>query len=208
MSIECLQISKAYKNKSLFKDLNIAFEKGLCNCITGENGSGKTTLLKIVAGLEKADSGSVRVKGTCTYSGSNPYMLRGTVAENIMYPLTLKRQARKTDQKQVQEIIEHLGLQGLEHRQAHSLSSGEKQKVALGRALIWNPNILLLDEPTANIDGDTIGRIEQILLEYVKDPNHTLLLVSHDLEQAKRLSGETWVLKEQGLFKVNNRNTL
>ena len=50
--------------------------------------------------------------------------------------------------------------------------------------------------------------IEQILLEYVKDPNHTLLLVSHDLEQAKRLSGETWVLKEQGLFKVNNRNTL
>lgn len=203
MSIECLQISKAYKHKSLFKDLNIAFEKGLCHCITGENGSGKTTLLKIVAGLEKADLGRVNVNGTCTYSGSNPYMLRGTVMENILYPLTLKRQGQKPDLKKVQAMIVQLGLDGLEHREAHSLSSGEKQKVALGRALVWNPDILLLDEPTANIDVETIERIEHILLEYVKDPEHTLLLVSHDLEQARRLSGETWVLKAQGLSKVN-----
>ena len=100
-------------------------------------------------------------------------------------------------------MIAQLGLDGLEHREAHSLSSGEKQKVALGRALVWNPDILLLDEPTANIDVETIERIEHILLEYVKDPEHTLLLVSHDLEQARRLSGETWVLKAQGLSKVN-----
>ncbi len=199
MSIECRLISKGYKNKQLFKALNINFEKNICNCILGENGSGKTTLLKIIAGLEKADEGVVSKKGTCTYSGSNPYMMRGSVLENIQYPFTLKRQVGRPDPKAVLEIIERLGLRGLEHREAHSLSSGEKQKVALGRALVWQPNILLLDEPTANIDRDTIESIEQILLDYVKQPDHTLLLVSHDLEQAKRLYGKTWILKEQTL---------
>ena len=200
MSIECRLMTKGYKNKQLFKALTVTFEKNICNCIIGENGSGKTTLLKIIAGLEKADEGIVSREGTCTYSGSNPYMLRGTVLENIQYPFTLKRQMRSPEPKAILEMIERLGLKGLEHREAYSLSSGEKQKVALGRALVWQPNILLLDEPTANIDRDTIESIEQILLDYVKQPDHTLLLVSHDLEQAKRLSGKTWVLKEQTLL--------
>lgn len=205
MSIECRLMEKSYKNKSLFKDLTVIFEKGHCNCITGENGSGKTTLLRILAGLEKLDKGSIINNGTCTYSGSNPYMLRGTVRENLEYPFKLKRQLEKRNKEMVDSMIEKLGLKELEDQEAQTLSSGEKQKVALGRALVWDPDILLLDEPTANIDQATIESIEKILLDYVNRPNRTLLLVSHDNEQSKRLGGQTWLLKDQKLWKEEGK---
>ena len=201
MSIECHHLSKAYRHKVLFKDVQARFERGVCHCITGENGTGKTTLLKIVAGLEKADSGSVDVQGSCTYSGSNPYMIRGTVWDNLVYPLTLKRQKTPVDYERIRAISLKLGLSSLEKQPAHALSSGEKQKVALGRALALNPDILLLDEPTANIDKEMIESIEQILMEYVKDSQHTLLLVSHDMHQVNRLNGQIWTLNQQGFYR-------
>jgi len=202
MSIKCHSVGKSFKNKLLFSDVTAEFKSGVCNCLTGENGTGKTTLLRIIAGLEKSDRGMVHKIGKCTYSGSNPYMLRGTVFDNILYPLTLKRHGSQPDKDKVYKMIEQLGLQGLEHREAATLSSGEKQKVALGRAMIWQPDILLLDEPTANIDRETVREIENILLEYVKIPSRTLLLVSHDHHQISRIAGESWVLKDNVLLKV------
>ena len=202
MSIKCQSVGKSFKNKLLFSDVTAEFKSGVCNCLIGENGTGKTTLLRIIAGLEKSDKGSVHKIGKCTYSGSNPYMLRGTVFDNLIYPLTLKRHGGHPDKEKVNEMIEQLGLKGLEHREAATLSSGEKQKVALGRAMIWQPDILLLDEPTANIDRETVREIENILLEYVKKPSRTLLLVSHDHHQIGRIAGESWLLKENALLKV------
>ena len=99
-------------------------------------------------------------------------------------------------------MISKLGLLGLEHREACTLSSGEKQKVAIGRAMIWEPDVLLLDEPTANIDASTVETIEQILLDYIKMPSRTLIFVSHDFEQIKRMTGETWILKDKTLIKA------
>ena len=200
MSIECYHMEKAYKNKALFKGLSVAFQKGLCHCIMGENGSGKTTFLRMLAGLEKLDQGSIRIRGTCTYSGSNPYMLRGTVRENLEFPFKLKRQFHKKNQARVEAMLESLGLKDLENQEATTLSSGERQKLALGRALVWEPDILLLDEPTANIDQGTIESIEKILRAYVKQSNHTLLLVSHDYDQGRRLGAKNWLLKDQKLW--------
>lgn len=201
MAVECKSVSKSFKNRKIFDNLNVIFSPGICNCIVGKNGSGKTTLLKILAGLEKADTGEILVDGNCTYTGSNPYMIRGTVFENIKYPLTLKRHGSKVDENQVIKIIENLGLKELKNQDASVLSAGEKQKVVLGRAMIWKPDILLLDEPTTNIDKRMIECIEEILLEYAKDPSHTLILVSHDPEQVRRLLGITWYLEEQQLIK-------
>ena len=199
MSIECRYISKSFKNRKLFYDLNAVFPSGVCNCIMGENGTGKTTLLKIIAGLEKQDSGVVEMTGSCTYAGSNPYMMRGTVLENIKYPLTLKRQSGRCGEECVDEMIDRLGLKELKYQEARTLSAGEKQKVALGRAMVWNPDILLLDEPTANIDRKMIENIEKILLEYASNPSHTLVVVSHSLKQVGRLSGNLWLLQQQRL---------
>lgn len=199
MSIECRAVSKAYTHRWLFNDLNIVFPSGISNCIMGENGSGKTTLLRILAGLEKANTGEVIMAGTCTYAGSNPYMLRGSAAYNIGYPLTLSRQGGRLDSDLVDGMLDRLGLSERKNQEACTLSAGEKQKVALGRALIWNPDILLLDEPTANIDPEMIVNIENLLLDYVKNPNRTLIMVSHDSRQVQRLSGSLWVLKAQKL---------
>lgn len=198
MSIECRGVSKSYKHKPLFQDFSGTFQQGICNCIIGENGVGKTTLLKIISGIVKPDSGVILRSGSCTYAGSNPYMLRGTVTDNIAYPLTLKRQIGRSGTRAVHEMIEQLGLEPLKHQEAKTLSAGEKQKVALGRALIWDPEILLLDEPTANIDSSMIEMIENYLKDYLRNKNRTLLVVSHDQDQVKRLSGVLWEIKGLG----------
>lgn len=125
-------------------------------------------------------------------------MLRGTVTDNIAYPLTLKRQIGRSGTWAVHEMIEQLGLEPLKHQEAKTLSAGEKQKVALGRALIWDPEILLLDEPTANIDSSMIEMIENYLKDYLRNKNRTLVVVSHDQDQVKRLSGVLWEIKGLG----------
>jgi len=213
MSIECKGIGKAYKYKQLFHNFSGTFSPGVCNCIVGENGVGKTTLLKIMSGILKPDTGTVTLSGMCTYAGSSPYMLRGTVMDNIMYPLTLKRQQGRRERHAVMEMIEQLGLEALKHQEAKTLSAGEKQKVALGRALVWDPEILLLDEPTANIDPSMIENIEGYLKDYLKTKNRTLVVVSHDYEQVHRLSGVLWEIKHHNFDAIiekreNNRGLL
>jgi len=201
MSIECKSISKTFHNRRLFHDISVIFPQGICNCVIGENGTGKTTLLKIIAGLIKADAGTIIMKGNCNYAGSNPYMLRGTVFENINYPLTLKRQGGKSNENQVNQMIDRLGLNKQKHQEACTLSAGEKQKVVLGRALVWNPDVLLLDEPTTNIDQKMIASVEELLMEYADNSSHTFVVVSHDHEQIKRFSGLQWHLVDQRLVK-------
>lgn len=208
MSIRCHNIEKGFRHRPLFKEVTVHFESGKCHCLLGENGTGKTTLLRMIAGLERLDGGSIQVEGTCTFSGSHPYMLRGTVLENLMYPFTLKQQGRKPSFDRIDELIEQLGLGTLRNQPAAQLSSGERQKVALGRALAWNPDVLLLDEPTSNIDGDMKPMIEALMLEYAQQASHTLLLVSHELAQTQRLSAEIWMLKDQTLQKTTTKTHL
>lgn len=195
MSIECRSIHKTYKRRAVLADVNAHFSSGKCHCIIGGNGAGKTTLLKIMAGLEKQDGGEIRLPDKCiTYSGSNPYMLQGTVRENIAYPMTLKRQGASIDVNRIETICKRLGLDSLMQQEARTLSAGEKQKVALARAMVWDPEILLLDEPTANIDRDTVESIEKLLGEFVTDSGRTLIVVSHDHGQAIRISDSIWRL--------------
>ncbi len=166
-----------------------------CIVITGENGAGKTTLLRIIAGLEKPDrcqisidDGEVqswrrlrrRLQKAVMYLHQQPYMLAGSLRRNLEYAARLNP-AIVDRASAVARSLAWAGLEDLEKQSAASLSGGQKQRVALARARLRGPQVLLLDEPTANLDTDSRGRTLQMLQEF-RDSGTAIVIVSHDPE--------------------------
>jgi tungstate transport system ATP-binding protein len=193
--IELREISKSYGN---FRLQNISLKVGEREIVSiiGNSGSGKTTLLRILALLEKPDSGEYyfkgrpagdELKGRITFVPQNPVMFRGSVFSNVAYGLKIRRKGRETIRKKVEEVLDTVGLSGYEKRNARSLSSGEQQRVAIARAIAIEPDVLLLDEPTSNLDPANVLLIEKVIKSLTEN-GITILLATHNLFQAKRLS--------------------
>ena len=179
---------KGKKTKSILQDISLEMTGGECTLITGKNGCGKSTLLRILGGLLKPDSGLINtglvsmswkkyrnlIRNDVMYLYQEPYMFDGTVKQNLGYALN-KNQPHKV-------IDEALAWAELEHRgetQAKCLSGGERQRVALAQAWIKQPAVLLLDEPTANMDSDSRKRTEALLSTF-KSTGTALYIASHD----------------------------
>lgn len=206
MSIECRNLTKAYKKRRILSDLSLSMNEPGVLCVLGPNGSGKTTLLRIMAGLEAADSGQItyfgktfnrgeiRSVGVC-FASLSPVMLNRSVAENLAYPMLLRHHPKSEVDRLVRYHLDYLGLSRLKDQNAMRLSAGEKQKLSLGRALIAAPRILLLDEPTASIDVETQSEIESLLLCAVTEKHCHIVLATHQAEQAARLGGNVLELK-------------
>lgn len=151
--------------------------------VVGNNGSGKSTLLKLIAGLLKPDQGRIDygtvTKQEITITTQSPYMLHDTVYHNLAYPLKIRKQT--LNKEDIMEWINKCGLTGKENQCALSLSSGEQQKLAFARALIFKPKVVCIDETMANMDPDSVVLFEQIISEIqLKDPI-TWIIVSHQL---------------------------
>jgi tungstate transport system ATP-binding protein len=152
--------------------------------------------LNIIGGIDKEFEGSIRYNGkllnkeiatNMTYVFQKPYLFRRKVYDNIAYPLKLRKVNKDRIEKAVQEILERLEITDLVNKKGHKLSGGESQKVALARALIFEPKLLLLDEPTSNIDPESIKVLEREIVRFNKETNGTVLIVTHNLNQAKRI---------------------
>lgn len=154
--------------------------------VLGPSGSGKTTLLKILAGLEAPEEGFVE-GGFRIYLPQTPLLLRGSVLENAAFGLRLRRVARKEALRRGLEALREVGLLAKAHLGAHRLSGGEKVRLALARALALGPEVLLLDEPTANLDPANTRMVEALLLQ-AKVQGAALVLVTHNPAQARRLA--------------------
>lgn len=184
--------------------LHVAKGEGLC--ITGPSGSGKTTLIQLVSGILKPTSGSVRV-GDLEVASQNEGALRRfrlrsmgfifqdfelmeylTVEHNILLPYYLDRSMTLTGEVRgrLDELLNRTGLQGKRRDHPINLSHGEKQRVAVCRALITLPALVIGDEPTANLDRDNADAIMELILELVKEQGATYLLVTHDPAYASR----------------------
>lgn len=174
--------------------------KGQIYALTGPNGSGKSTLLRIMALLSLPQQGKVSFAGEgsadlteqrqrVTMVEQSPYLFQGTVAENLAYGLKLRSVDRVEQNRRIKLMLSIVGLEGFEQRRAKELSGGEIQRVALARALIFKPDLLLLDEPTANIDCKSLPAFETLLS---KLPGYgvTVVFSTHDLSQSKRLRAE------------------
>ena len=185
-------------------------QPGLIYALTGPNGSGKSTLLRIMALLTKPQAGTVELAGNepdnlalqrhrVTLVDQSPYLFKGTVADNLPYDLKLRGLGSMERISHITSTLSKVGLEGFEQRQAKELSGGEVQRVALARALVLNPELLLLDEPTANIDSNSLQAYES-LIRGLTEYGITIVFSTHDPSQAKRLGEEILRIENSRLF--------
>lgn len=197
MEVQIKNLKKFYGERQILNIDNLTIEKGKITGITGSNGCGKTTLLNIIAGLDKDYSGKINYNGTkinkdiiekMTIVFQKPYLFKRTVYENIEYPLKI----RKTDKSEMKSLIlntiKNLEIEDLIKKRAHLLSGGESQKVSLARALVFKPQLLLLDEPTSNIDPDSIKILEREIIRFNEETCATIIIVTHNVDQSIRLA--------------------
>jgi tungstate transport system ATP-binding protein len=180
----------------ILDDVNLSIAPGQPTMVIGPNGSGKTTLLRLCMGL------AVPTTGRITWGGRDalrpgrlamlfqrPVMLRRSVADNITYGLAKAGLSRKQRLARMEQVLSRVGLLELAGRPARRLSGGEQQRVALARALAREPELLLLDEPTASLDPAATRAVEDIITMAAQS-GIKIVMASHDLGQVRRLAGE------------------
>lgn len=219
------QLGKTYtsgsKKLTVLDAISFEIEEGDTFAIVGPSGSGKTTLLGLCAGLDEPDSGSIELCGTRIneLSEDQRALLRNrevgfifqdfqllptlTALENVSVPLEL--QGVKDAGKQAMALLEKVGLADRSHHYPSQLSGGEQQRVALARAFSNSPSILFADEPTGNLDEETGEKVVKLLFELNKEAGTTLVIVTHDLDLAKRTQH---ILRLKGGKIVTNESTV
>ncbi|MCE2612659.1 ABC transporter ATP-binding protein [Flavobacteriaceae bacterium D16] len=204
LNVTHLRKSYSSGNKELLvlDDISFSIEEGATFSIVGPSGSGKTTLLGLCAGLDKADSGDVWLSGVALskLNEDERALLRNreigfifqdfqliptlTALENVSVPLEL--QGEKSASHTAMELLKKVGLADRSHHYPSQLSGGEQQRVALARAFCNRPRILFADEPTGNLDEETGDKVVQLLFDLNKEAGTTLVIVTHDLELARK----------------------
>lgn len=219
--ISLKNISKQFKNDSnttrVIDCIDLDVEKGQFVTVFGPNGSGKTTLLNIVAGLDEPDSGEVFVDGKKPKDARVGFVFQNyneslfpwrTVSENITFPLEIA----KVDKVKQEAITEHLlnkvGLLHSKDKYVYQLSGGQRQLVSICRAMAYNPDILIMDEPFSALDYSTTRRMELELLDIWQEKKITTLFVSHDIDEAIFLADKMVVLSPRParikkIFEIN-----
>ncbi len=200
MSVSLKEVVVKRRNKVVFGPINLELGAAGFTIVLGPNGAGKTTLLKVLHGVERISAGTVQwsvpdnqARQAQAYVFQSPIMLRRSVRKNLAYPLELLGQNKADIAQQVDKWARSIGLQDALDSPAPRLSGGERQKLALGRALIRSPKVLFLDEPCANLDGRSTREIEALLLAATKAGTR-IIMTTHDLGQARRLAGDVLFL--------------
>ena len=194
-ALEIRSLIKNFPQRVLLGGVDLALVAGGSYVLTGDNGCGKTTLLRIVAGLEAADGGMLRFEGAAidldhypealrhqlVYVHQQPYLFQTSIAHNIAYGLKMRGVPKRRRELLVEEAIAWAGVGHVGRVLPHKLSGGEQQRVALARAKVLNPRLLLLDEPTANLDSDA-RRQALALIDALRHEDVTVMIASHDRE--------------------------
>lgn len=210
LSVENLHLT--YGDNPVLKGVSMDLKRGEVVSLLGPSGSGKTTLLRAVAGLEKPSQGRIVIGNSAVYNGSarseipaeernlglvfQSYALwpHKTVFENVAYPLKLRKIASAEITQRVQAVLDQLGLGHLAKRHPHQLSGGQQQRVAIGRALVYNPPVILLDEPLSNLDAKLREEARVFLRELIIKLGLSALMVTHNQNEAMAISDRILLL--------------
>ena len=202
MYVELKDINKTFGDYKASDHVSFGIEKGKLIGLLGPSGSGKTTILRMIAGLEQPDSGEIIIDGKVV--NDIPASERGigfvfqsyalfrymTVYDNIAFGLKVQKADKTYIKKRVTELIELIGLKGLEKRYPSQLSGGQRQRVAFARALAPNPQLLLLDEPFAAIDAKIRQELRTWLKDMIEKLGITSIFVTHDQDEAIEVADE------------------
>jgi len=201
----------------LLNKVSLSVEKGEIFTIIGPTGAGKTTLLRLINLLERPSAGDIYFNGEKITDPSinaihvrrrmamvfqKPAVFNNTVYENVAYPLKVRGCHGKAARSDVYELLDIIGLGGYAKRKARTLSGGEAQRVALARAVVIKPDLLLLDEPTANLDPETVKMIERLVMQFNRERGLTVIMSTHDMQQAQRVAGRVGVLMKGQMAQV------
>ena len=210
LAVEIKNLSHSIKNHEILNNISLNLEKDKIACILGPSGCGKTTLLKLVAGLEKVQSGEILLNNNIV-SSTNQHLktekrkIGFLFQDYALFPhLTVKQnlnfaiQKNKNLDRDVEEVINIIKLPNSLHKYPHELSGGEQQRVALARSIISQPDLLLLDEPFSSLDLNLKEEIRDDTLHLLQKSNISVLIVTHDPFEAMFISNKIYIMKKSG----------
>ena len=209
--LELRDITKRWEHRLLLRNVSLRVAAGETVALLGASGSGKSTLLKIVAGLEEAESGSVRCEGK-DVTRLPPERRRFAlmfqdfalfphlhVCDNVAFGLVEQGLRRREARAQAEAMLARLGLAAHARSRTWTLSGGEQQRVALARALITRPRVLLLDEPFSALDAELRERLRGEFRQRIAEAGMAALLVTHDEAEARAMAAHAWELRDGAL---------
>ncbi len=190
--IQIEHVSFSYEANAVLNDVSIAVGRGEFVALVGPNGGGKTTLIRLLAGLCQASAGHIHIDG----QEPRAFLQTGTLAyvpqqysHNVSgFPMTVKELLHLLPQRRrtAKEVLQIVGLEGVEGNRLEALSGGQLQRVLIARALLTAPKVLLLDEPTSGVDYEASTQIYQLLQTLCQQEGMTVVMVSHDIDNAAR----------------------
>ncbi|MFN2221488.1 MAG: phosphate ABC transporter ATP-binding protein [Candidatus Promineifilaceae bacterium] len=210
-------VRHAYDGREVLRIDQLQIRQGEVLAVVGPSGAGKSTLLRLLNFLETPSSGFITFQGIpfgakrripvdlkrrVTTVFQRPCLLSRSVAANVQYGLQIR--GNRNSHERVAEALDQVGLEHLAKARARTLSGGEAQRVALARALVIEPDVLLLDEPTANLDPFNVKLIEEIIREHNQRQGATVVLVTHNVFQAKRLAQRVALLLEGRIVEIGD----
>ena len=217
--LDLLNLGQIFGDHAILTDVGLEVQPREVFVLIGPTGAGKTTLLRIIDLLDQPTSGQVYFDGTdvtrskplrqaarrrISYVQQKPVVFTMNVYDNVACGLRWRGEKAENVRRKVDDVLKLVGMEAYRDRNAKTLSGGETQRVAIARALVTEPEVLLLDEPTANLDPVSVSKIEEVLAHVIEERKITVIMATHDMSQGQRLAHRIGVLVGGRLLQVDS----
>jgi tungstate transport system ATP-binding protein len=221
--VETLSLRHEYDGRPALTEVNLKINRGEVFALIGPTGAGKTTLLRLLDLLEMPTSGSIYFAGAeitrsrrqrtetrrrMSFVQQRPIVFSMSVYDNVACGLRWRRREHNVIQSKVDNALELVNLAEYRERNAKKLSGGETQRVAIARALVTEPELLFLDEPTANLDPVSTGKVEEVLAHVIRERKTTIMMATHNMSQGQRIADRIGVLMGGKVLQIGSPNEI